>query len=78
MDVNALPKTILGAAWKVQKERLDSSIYMPVFIVISQSKDEYAIYYLSADLQYRELFVPRKPLNQTAKGAGWQGFTYDL
>lgn len=78
VDVNELPTTILGAAWGVQKERLDSAIYMPLFIVLYKSKDEYGIYYLSADLQVPEFFVPRKPLSSTAKRAGWQGFIYNL
>jgi len=76
--VDDLPKTILGAAWGVQKERLDSAIYMPLFIVLYKSKDQYGIYYLSADLQMPELFVPRKPLSENAQRAGWQGFYYDL
>jgi len=77
-NINELPKSILGAAWGVQKERLDSSIYMPLFIVLYKSKDEYGICYLSADLQSPELFVPRKPISGNAKRAGWQGFNYDL
>jgi len=77
-NIDELPKTILGAAWGVQKERLDSAIYMPLFIVLYNSEDEYGIYYLSADLQVPELFVPRNPLRKTAKRAGWQGFNYDL
>lgn len=77
-NINELPRTILGAAWGVQKERLDSAIYMPLFIVLFKSNDEFGIYYLSADLQIPELFVPRKPLSKNAKRAGWQGFTYEL
>lgn len=77
-NINKLPTKILGAAWGVQKERLDSCIYMPLFIVLFKSKTEFGIYYLSADLQNPELFVPRKPLKETAKRAGWQGFIYDL
>lgn len=77
-NIDELPKTILGAAWGVQKERLESAIYMPLFIVLYKTKDEYGIYYLSADLQSPALFVPRKPLSENAKRAGWQGFYYDL
>jgi hypothetical protein len=51
---------------------------MPLFIVLYNSKREYGIYYLSADLQAPSLFVPRKPLSKTAKRAGWQGFIYDF
>ncbi len=77
-NIDELPKTILGAAWGVQNERLDSAIYMPLFIVLVNSEYEYGIYYLSADLQVPELFVPRKPLSDIAKRPGWQGFSYDL
>ena len=78
ININKLPNSILGAAWGVQKERLDAGIYIPLFIVLYKSKNEFRIYYLSADLQVPELFVPRKPLSETAKRAGWQGFIYDL
>jgi type II restriction enzyme len=77
-NINLLPSKILGAAWGVQKDRLDSSIYIPLFIVLYKSRTEFGIYYLSADLQVPELFSPRKPLSETAKRAGWQGFMYDL
>jgi len=77
-DIDDLPLKILGAAWGVQKERLDSCIYMPLFIVLYKSKTEFGVYYLSADLQSPDLFVPRNPLKETAKRPGWQGFIYDL
>lgn len=76
--INDLPKRILGAAWGVQKDRLDSCIYIPLFIVLYKSKTEFGIYYLSADLQKPDMFIPRKPLSENAKRAGWQGFMYDL
>ena len=77
-NIDILPSRILGAAWGVQKERLDSCIYMPLFIVLFKSKTEFGIYYLAADLQNPELFVPRNPLKETARRHGWQGFIYDL
>lgn len=77
-DINSLPSKIIGAAWNVQKDRIDSSIYIPLFIVLYKSKLEFGIYYLSADLQVPELFVPRTPLSGTAHRSGWQGFMYDL
>ncbi|WP_404798915.1 DpnI domain-containing protein [Acinetobacter thermotolerans] len=43
-----------------------------------KSEEEYAVYYLPTDFQSPELFVPRKPLSDQAKRAGWQGFLYDL
>jgi hypothetical protein len=77
-NVDILPKTILGAAWGVQKERLESGVYMPLFIVLYISDKEYGIYYLPSDLQIPEMFIPRKPLSEKAKRSGWQGFYYDL
>ena len=58
---------------------MDAGIFFPLFLVLATAnRRKYAIYYLSADLQRMEMFKPRKPLSQTAKRAGWQGFNYDL
>lgn len=76
-NTTKLPATILGAAWGPQRKRMDAGIYFPLYIVLVNSK-KFAMYYLSADLQTPEMFVPRKPLSSTAKRAGWQGFYYDL
>ena len=76
-DVETLPKQVLGAAWGPQKERMDAAIFSPLFLVL-RSPIGKAIYYLSTDFQNPELFVPRKPLSQQARRAGWQGFSYDL
>ncbi len=76
-DIATLPKQVLGAAWGPQKERMNAAIYFPLYLVLKAEK-ELAIYYLSADLQYPELFVARKPLSSNARRAGWQGFYYDL
>ena len=76
-DINKLPNKILGAAWSVQKERMDSGIYFPLYIVLVNEK-KYSIYYLPIDYQEKEIFVKRKPLSKNAKRAGWQGFYYDL
>ncbi|MBS0281925.1 MAG: hypothetical protein JSR25_12240 [Proteobacteria bacterium] len=75
-DIDQIPKAVLGAAWKPQKERMDAAIYFPLFLVLVSGK-RYAIYYLAADLQTIELFKPRAPLSKTARRAGWQGFIYD-
>ena len=75
-DVSQIPKTVLGAAWKPQKERMDAAIYFPLFLVLVPGK-QHAIYYLAADLQSPELFKPRSPLSKNARRAGWQGFVYD-
>ena len=32
-DVGTVPKSVLGAAWKPQKERMDAAIYFPLFLV---------------------------------------------
>ena len=76
-DVDQLPKTILGAAWRVQKERMDAGVYFPLFLVLVAGKKK-SIFYLAADLQTPTLFEARKPLSQDAKRAGWQGFMYVL
>ena len=76
-DVNKLTDVVLGAAWAPQKERMDTGIFFPLFLVQIAGK-RYSIFYLSADLQPKDLFAPRKPLSAKARRAGWQGFLYDL
>lgn len=78
-DVDRKPDKILGAAWGPQKERMDSGIYFPLFVVAAAKVGKAkAIYYLSADLQDAAIFEVRNPLSATAKRAGWQGFIYRL
>jgi Dam-replacing family len=78
-DIDVIPDTILGAAWKPQRERIAAAIYFPLFLVLKDGKvGHYAIYYLSADLQDPQMFRERLPLSEGAKRAGWQGFSYDL
>ena len=78
-DINKIPSQVLGAAWKPQLERMNAGIYFPLYLVlISKNKRQNSIFYLSADLQTKELFEPRKPLSKTARRAGWQGFIYNL
>lgn len=78
-DVSAPPAKLLGAAWEPQQARMQSGIYIPLFLVlVTPERDRFAIYYLSADLQTEELFLPRNPLGVNAKRAGWRGFNYDL
>jgi len=77
-NADVIPKQILGAAWGPQKERMDASIYFPLFLVLIGPTKKYGIFYLSADLQTEAMFRPRSPLSQTARRAGWQGFIYDL
>lgn len=75
--VSPLPKKILGAAWGPQKERMDSGIYFPLFLVL-KTPANHAIYYLPTDFQSPALFFARNPLSSTARRAGWQGFMYVL
>lgn len=75
--VSPPPKQILGAAWAPQKERMDSGIYFPLFLVLKAST-AHAIYYLSTDFQSPALFSSRNPLSSSARRAGWQGFIYAL
>ena len=78
-NVSHIPKTVPGAAWCPQKERMEAGIYFPLFLVLkNESRRERAIYYLSADLQERDMFRAEEPLPPHAKRAGWQGFTYVL
>ena len=81
-DVEKVPRTILGAAWGPQRERMDAGIYFPLFLVLvnagATSRRRYSIPYLPADLQSPEMFKPRGPLSANARRAGWQGFIYDL
>ena len=75
--VDKIPRTCLGAAWRVQRERMKAGIYFPLFLVQVAGR-RVSIFYLSADLQRSELFVKRKPLSENARRAGWQGFIYDF
>jgi Dam-replacing family len=77
-EIATIPRVLLGAAWGPQKERMDAAIYFPLFLVLVDPEKNYAIHYLSADVQNTTMFRPRSPLSQTARRAGWQGFTYDL
>jgi type II restriction enzyme len=70
-----LPDTVLGAAWSVQKERIDAGVYIPLFLVQVEERRK-RIAYLAADLQDKSMFSKRKPLSTEAKRAGWQGFLY--
>jgi type II restriction enzyme len=78
-DIAQPPKTVMGAAWGPQKDRMDAGIYFPLFLVLAtRNLANYAIYYLAADLQQPEMFLQRKPLSPTARRVGWTGFHYDL
>ena len=76
-NIEKLPKKLVGAAWEPQRARMKAGIYFPLFIILIRERSS-AIYYLAADLQIPDMFLPRKPLSRTARKAGWQGFRYDL
>ncbi len=73
-----LTRQLMGASWPVQRERMKSHIYPPLFVVTVIGGKADQVLYVPADLQLPTLFKPRKPLSKTAKRAGWQGFVYDL
>jgi len=76
-DVSRVPKSILGAAWAPQRERMKAGIYFPLFIVLRDSTKS-AAYYLPTEFQSPRMFKKRRPLSKSARRAGWTGFTYDL
>src|SRR5437879_8396234 len=55
-EVHSIPDTVLGAAWGVQQERMNNGIYNPLFLVLFAGPDQYACYYLAADLQSPDIF----------------------
>ncbi|MDX1742177.1 MAG: DpnI domain-containing protein [Ruegeria sp.] len=78
-DIESIPKYVLGGAWGTQKERMEAAIYFSLYLVLTTNdQKKYSIYYLSKDLQEKGMFAPRKPLSDTAKRAGWQGFRIEL
>ena len=87
-DIEIIPKTILGAAWKPQEERMKKGFFFSLFLVLVKDFEtnpiKYSaksIWYLSKDIQKlhkNDIFVVRKPLSKTARRAGWQGFYYNL
>ena len=75
-NIDKIPKRILGAAWGPQKERMDSGIYFPLFLIL-KNDNNHSIFYLPSDLQTEEMFIKRKKLSDNAKRAGWQGYYFD-
>lgn len=76
-STDTVPRSVLGAAWGPQRDRMAAAIYFPLFLVLVAGK-QYSIFYLSADLQVPQMFKAREPLSLTARRAGWRGFVYDL
>jgi type II restriction enzyme len=79
-DIDKLPKQLLGGAWGPTKQRIDAGLYFPLYLVLVDRKTikNMSVWYLSADLQPEEMYIPRNALSPTAKRAGWQGFLYEL
>ena len=79
IDVDVPPKKILGAAWGPQRARMEAAIYFPLYLVLKEALSlRHSIFYLSADLQEPDMFLPRAPLSTSAMRAGWQGFYYNI
>jgi len=76
-NVSKVPRSIQGAAWHPQRERMKAGIYFPLLVVLRGERD-WAVYYLAAEFQLPKLFRRRVPLSRGAKRAGWQGFRYDF
>lgn len=76
-----LPSTILGAAWGPQHEQIIAGIYHGLYIVCYDSTDKLVrIDFIPAHILQvtPEIFEPRRPLSETVKRAGWQGFIIRL
>ena len=55
---------------------MDAGIYFPLYVVLKCEK-KFSVFYLSSDLQTKEMFIKRKPISSNAKRAGWQGYFFD-
>lgn len=76
-NIELIPDSLLGAAWKPQKDRMSSGIYFSLFWVLISNRKK-AVYFLPSEIQTPKIFKVRKPLSAKAQRAGWQGFNYDL
>jgi type II restriction enzyme len=73
-EANRLPRNIVSAAWKPQKERMDAGIFQPLYIVSFYDSRPLRAYYLSSKIQkkyQKELFIKRKPLPSYNVRAGF-------
>ena len=71
------PRQFPGAAWGPQHERMAAGIYFSLYLVVEGDNGKMGIWFLPRDLQTPEMFIARKPLSDSAKRAGWQGFMID-
>lgn len=76
-DIEKIPDSIMGAAWKPQQQRLEEGIIFHLFLVLKAEK-ECSVYFIPKNIQKAAMFLPRKPLSENARRAGWQGFLYNL
>ena len=78
-ETPGLPGQILGAAWGPQQERMNAGIYHALWLVRLDAKQKpREIWMISSEAQTPDLFVPRKPLSDTARRGGWQGYLIDI
>ena len=86
-DVNTMPRTILGATWGPQNERMESGIYFPLFVVLVDAKRKYSIFYLPAgtcatfiDCEKGRLALPPNSAAPSASNAPnrWSPLRYQL
>lgn len=78
-NISKIPSSVPGGGWKWQEERLNSSWYTSLFLVVVNKKDKtnFAIYFLSKEVQRREMYVKRlKPLAPGTRREGWLGFNF--
>ena len=77
---DALPASVLGAAWRPQHERVIAGIFHPLYVVAFKGSKLVRIYYVPAHMlsAYPSVFKPRAKLSESAQRSGWQGFVYDL
>lgn len=76
-DINTIDNTIAGAGWNPQKSRMDAGIYFPLFFVkISKNGKSFSVFYLPADYQTPEMFVPS--IRNIKNRKPYEMFNYEL
>ena len=73
MDVFAVPKSILGAAWRPQQQRMKAGIYFPLYIVL-RSRSKSAVYYLPTEFQLPRMFKIKEAAIQVGEACRLAGF----
>jgi hypothetical protein len=80
--VTELPDRILAAAWKPQQDRILAGIYHGLYLVgyEQDAKTLVLIDFVPPHIieATPSAFEPRKPLQSTAKRAGWTGFMLNV